>query len=86
MFNVYIIKCEDSYLYIGITKNIGKRLIEHRSGLCPLTKNRGKIELVYKEQYPSRIKAARREKEIKGWRRSKKESLIKQFISNDRKE
>ena len=74
---VYILKCSDGYFYTGITGNLIKRLQEHRGGLCPLTKNRGKIRLVYKEEYLNRIEANKREKEIKGWRRSKKENLIK---------
>lgn len=32
--------------------------------------------LVYKEAYDNQIEVARREREIKGWRREKKEELI----------
>jgi predicted GIY-YIG superfamily endonuclease len=34
------------------------------------------VKLVYSKEFQSRIEAARREKEIKGWRREKKEQLI----------
>jgi predicted GIY-YIG superfamily endonuclease len=33
--------------------------------------------LLYSESHPDRYSAARREKEIKGWRREKKLALIK---------
>lgn len=75
-FYVYIIRCQDDYLYVGITNNLDKRLAEHRLGFCRNTKNRGTIEIVFKENYTTRIDAAKREKEIKGWRREKKEKLI----------
>jgi putative endonuclease len=73
---VYIIRCSDKYLYVGITANVQRRLVEHVNGLCRNTKNRGKISLVYTEKFETRFEAAKREKEIKGWRREKKENLI----------
>jgi len=74
---VYIILCADDYLYVGITWNINKRLKEHSSGKVPNTKNRTPLRLVYREIFKTRKEAAKREKEIKGWRREKKEKLIK---------
>jgi putative endonuclease len=76
MYHVYIVHCEDDYLYTGITGNLEKRLIQHSQGLSRLTKNRGKISLVFSERYSTRIEAAKREKEIKGWSRVKKMKLI----------
>jgi putative endonuclease len=78
-FFVYIIKCSDNYLYTGITCNIDKRLFEHRSGKALNTKNRLPLELAYKEEFFTRKEAAKREREIKGWRREKKEKLIREF-------
>ena len=75
-YYLYIIICDDKYLYTGITNDLSKRISEHRNGKCPLTKNRDNIKLVYKEGFSTRIEAAKREKEIKGWRRSKKEQLF----------
>ena len=71
-----MIRCDDNYLYTGITANLRKRLVEHKSGRSRLTKDRGKINLVYFEEFDSRAAAAAREREIKGWRREKKEDLI----------
>jgi putative endonuclease len=79
LYFVYILKCADNYLYTGITGNLNKRITEHNSGEVPNTKNRLPIKLVYKEEFNNRLDAAKREKEIKGWRREKKEFLIKGF-------
>lgn len=76
MYDVYIIKCADGYLYTGLSGNLAKRINEHDIGLSRITKNRGKITLVYRESFETRKKAAKREKEIKGWKRIKKERLI----------
>ncbi|MBI2588396.1 GIY-YIG nuclease family protein [Candidatus Berkelbacteria bacterium] len=75
-YAVYILLCSDDYFYTGITSNLDKRISEHRHGLSKLTKNRLPIRLVYSEDFKTRKEAAKREKEIKGWRREKKESLI----------
>jgi putative endonuclease len=73
---VYILKCNDNFLYTGITLNLVKRLEEHRNGLTPFTKNRLPITLIYKEEFLTRKDAAKREKEIKGWSRKKKLTYI----------
>jgi putative endonuclease len=77
---VYIIKCSDDYLYTGITNNLEKRLNEHRNGLSKLTKNRLPFTLEYSEKLETRIDAGKREKEIKGWSRKKKEILIEKEV------
>jgi len=78
-YYVYIVRCSDSYLYTGLTNNLARRLKEHKSGLSRLTKNRGKVSLAFKQSLDSIHKAAKREKEIKGWKREKKEKLIARF-------
>ena len=75
---VYIIRCKDNYLYTGITWNLEKRIREHNSGiLTNLRKSQLPARLVYWCRFDTKVEAAKREKEIKGWRRSKKEELIK---------
>lgn len=74
---VYLIKLSNEYIYTGITEHLRKRILEHKKGNCPLTKNKGKIVKIYYECLANRIEAARREKEIKGWKRFKKENLLK---------
>ncbi len=76
IYYVYMVRCSDNYLYTGITSDIERRLKQHIEGACQLTKNRIPLELVYLEEHNTRAEAANREKEIKGWRREKKEKLI----------
>lgn len=37
-------------------------------------------QLVYSEQYPTRVEAMRREYQLKQWPKAKKEALIKGFV------
>lgn len=75
---VYIVRCNNNYLYTGITWNLKKRIKEHNTGIRTILKNdRIPVKLVYWEKLDSKVEAAKREKEIKGWRREKKEFLIK---------
>lgn len=75
---VYILSCSDNSLYTGIKWNLEKRLKEHNSGTYQsFTKSRRPVRLVYWERLSGKTEAAKREKEIKGWTRMKKEQLIK---------
>ncbi len=75
---VYIVSCKDESFYTGIAWNLKKRISEHNSGkYLNFTKSRLPVKLVYWERFYNRFKAAKREKEIKGWRREKKINLIK---------
>jgi len=79
IYTVYILHFSDGSLYIGQTNNLSERLKNHsakNAKAAKFTKNRGNFELVYKENYKSRIEAMRREKQLKGWTRAKKEALI----------
>jgi len=74
---LYIVECTGGVYYTGITWNLRKRISEHNSGIkTPLQKSRLPVKLVYWEKFNTKIEAARREKEIKGWSRIKKEKLI----------
>ncbi|PIS07472.1 hypothetical protein COT78_03285 [Candidatus Berkelbacteria bacterium CG10_big_fil_rev_8_21_14_0_10_43_13] len=61
-------------------------MAEHQHGLCRNTKNRGTIKLVYYEEFENRHEAALREKEIKGWRREKKDKSINDDVYSERTE
>jgi len=75
---LYIVECKDKSLYTGITWNLKKRINQHNSRInSSLQISKIPVMLVYWEKFPDKINAARREKEIKGWRKSKKISLIK---------
>lgn len=76
IYFVYILECSDGSFYTGITWNIEKRVIEHSNGLSLATKGKLPVKLVYREEFADRYQAAKREKEIKGWRREKKLKLM----------
>jgi len=77
-YYVYILKCADNSYYTGVTNNIERRIAEHQNGndIRCYTFNRRPLELVYSESFPEIDYAIRREKQIKGWNRKKKEALI----------
>ncbi|MBC8054417.1 MAG: GIY-YIG nuclease family protein [Sphingobacteriaceae bacterium] len=65
-------------IYTGVTNDIDRRLFEHQSGLhvkCYTFKKRP-VELVFVEHFQTASHAIEFEKQIKGWRRAKKEALI----------
>lgn len=63
--------------YTGITWNVTKRVSQHNQGIKTMIQPaRRPVTVVYIEKYDTRIEAAKREKEIKGWSRIKKEKLI----------
>ena len=64
-------------LYIGITGNLTRRVWEHKNKFAPGFTSRYNLNrLVYCELFYYPNAAITREKEIKGWRRSKKIKLI----------
>ena len=70
-------------LYIGMTNNLDRRVSEHRSGEFPgFTRKYKANKLVYYEHYSEVECAIRREKQLKGWRREKKNELIESVNQN----
>ena len=64
-------------LYIGMTNNIERRMFEHKSGEFEGFASKYHCDrLVYVESFDDVRKAIDREKQLKGWRRSKKIALI----------
>jgi putative endonuclease len=64
-------------LYTGVTNNIARRVYEHKNELIEgFTKKYNASKLIYLEVFDDIENAIMREKEIKGWRRSKKTALI----------
>ncbi|KAA0205496.1 GIY-YIG nuclease family protein [Candidatus Uhrbacteria bacterium] len=67
-------------LYIGVTSNLLQRIEQHRSGIIDgSTKKYNVKNLVYYEEAPDWLSAIYREKEIKGWKRWKKNVLVNNF-------
>ncbi len=76
-WSVYIIRCRDGKLYTGITNNLEQRIKDHNRGKgCKYTAYRRPVVLVYSEPHPDRSTASKREAQIKGWSRQKKERLF----------
>jgi len=77
MYYVYILSNKSHTLYTGITRRLMKRLAEHQTGQGGAFTSRYHFtRLVYFEVHMNVGPAIAREKEIKGWRRSKKVALI----------
>jgi putative endonuclease len=75
---MYILKCSDGSYYTGSTKDIELRLAQHQAGEgANYTKKKLPIALVYLEEFERIDDAFYREKQVQGWRREKKEALIK---------
>ena len=64
-------------LYTGVTNDLVRRMYDHRNGrVRGFTKHYGIKRLVYFEQHETAPLAIQREKNIKGWTREWKVSLI----------
>ena len=74
---VYIMTNKSNTLYTGVTNNLERRVFEHKHKLVKGFTNRYNItKLVYYETTSDVREAITREKQIKGWLRSKKITLI----------
>ena len=68
-------------MYVGITSNLERRIYEHKEKIVKgFTQKYNVNKLVYYEQTSDVVEALNREKEIKKWRRDKKNRLV--FDSN----
>ena len=73
----YILLCADGTFYVGSTRDLLRRLWEHREGLgADYTRTRLPVRLLYFEQYERVSEAWGRERSVHGWTRSKKKRLI----------
>lgn len=83
MFTVYILRFNNNSLYIGQTNNIQQKIIDHKhkaNRASKFSKDNGEFRLVYREEYQTQLESMRREKQLKGWTRAKKEALISQDL------
>ena len=81
MHNTYYIyimsNTKYTVLYVGMTNDLKRRVEEHKSNSIPgFTQKYCCHKLVYYETYSDVNQAIYREKQIKGWLRSKKDVLI----------
>jgi putative endonuclease len=74
---VYILSSRSHTLYTGVTNNVMRRVMEHRQGRVDGFTTKYRIHrLVHVETFADIKAAITREKQIKSWRRDKREALI----------
>jgi len=77
-YYVYLLtNWNNKVIYIGITNDLRRRLFEHKNKLVKgFTEKYNVTKLVYFETTTDVTSAIAREKEIKKWRREKKNKLV----------
>ncbi|KFO68552.1 MAG: GIY-YIG nuclease family protein [Smithella sp.] len=79
-YYVYLItNWNNRVTYIGVTNDLNRRIYEHKNKLIEgFSKKYNLTKLVYFEETSDINAAIAREKEIKKWRREKKDNLVNQ--------
>ena len=73
-----MLHCRGGYFYTGHTDNLEARLWQHKAGGIPgFTADRLPVELVWSQEFPTRIEALEAERRVNGWSRAKKMALIR---------
>ncbi len=75
---LYIVRCRDGSYYVGTTRasleeRVGGHNLGHYGGF---TASRRPVELVFHQEFDRITDAIAAERQVKGWRREKKEALI----------
>ncbi|WP_395066718.1 GIY-YIG nuclease family protein [Flavobacterium sp.] len=78
-YYVYILRCNDNSLYVGITNDLERRVNEHNEGKLPnaYTFRKRPVVLEWFQDFTEPNQAIYFEKKLKGWSKQKKEALIK---------
>ena len=76
---VYIAQAKTGRYYTGITNDPDARIAKHNKGKgSRLARQQGPFTIAYvSESFPNKSVARKREAQIKGWSREKKEKLIR---------
>jgi putative endonuclease len=76
-FSVYILASATRRLYVGVTGDLARRIVQHKTGALPgFARRYGITRLIHVETTDTAPEAISREKQIKGWLRCKKIALI----------
>ncbi len=83
-YYVYLLtNWNNKVIYVGVTNNLNRRLYEHKNKIIQgFTHKYNLNKLVYFEETNDINAAITREKEIKKWRREKKDNLVNQLNPN----
>ena len=81
LYYVYILtNSSNKVLYVGVTNDLERRCYEHKQKLIEgFTQKYNVDKLIYYEKFDSIELAIFREKQIKGYSRSKKDALINEI-------
>jgi putative endonuclease len=76
---LYILQCADGSYYVGTTAgSLERRVAEHQTGAYDgYTSLRQPVVLVFHQHFEHLDDVAAAERQVKGWRREKKEALIR---------
>lgn len=81
-YTVYILQDVTGSYYVGYTQDMAARMKAHQSGQGgPHTRKLISPKLVYSELQPTLVAAVNRERQLKGWSRSKKHALIEGMLT-----
>ncbi|MBX3053014.1 MAG: GIY-YIG nuclease family protein [Caldilineaceae bacterium] len=75
---MYILECKDGSYYVGSTTDIERRVRQHNQGDgADYTARRRPVKLVFATEFVKIEDAYTAEKQVQGWRRDKREALIR---------
>jgi putative endonuclease len=78
VYHAYILCSATGVLYVGVTNNLERRVLEHKQKLLRgFTQKYDVNRLVWFEPFGDVRNAIAREKQIKGWLRAKKLALVR---------
>jgi putative endonuclease len=73
----YIILCGNNKYYVGHTADLQKRFDRHKNKTgARFTLQNKPMRILWSKEFKTEIESVKREKQIKGWSRIKKEKLI----------
>ena len=83
MYHVYALKSEErNYIYVGLTNDVDRRLLEHNRGYNRTTKPYLPFVLIHQETFETRKEARFREKYLKGGSGKKLLRSLLKFMMN----
>jgi putative endonuclease len=76
---LYILRCADGSYYVGTTRDsLESRIGKHQAGTFDgYTASRRAVTLVFRQHFERIEDAVAAERQVKGWRREKKQALIR---------
>ncbi|PRB56359.1 MULTISPECIES: GIY-YIG nuclease family protein [unclassified Microbacterium] len=74
---VYMLRCADGTFYVGSTRDLGRRLVQHQEGRgSAYTRRRLPVELQWSEEFARIDEAFAWEKRLQGWSHAKRLAFL----------